>query len=261
MNCRICNSDKLILFFTVGDKNQYKFYKCRKCGLVNLDLEGLNIAENQGKYFAGFKPIDNYEDQYDARLTYNAIKKYVPVKGNFLDIGCGNGAVLYFARKDGWKVKGLEISPDYANYLRDTLKMEVHVADFMEFENTGEKYDAVALRHVLEHLPDSILALNKISKLLKNRGYGIFEFPNINSVSHRFQRFLNKTGLHRKKFSPSFRPGHCNEFSRRTFKYLLKLTNFELIRWETYSYKPLTNFIYNRINIGTKARAIVRKKG
>jgi hypothetical protein len=39
----------------------------------------------------------------------------------------------------------------------------------------------------------------------------------------------------------------------------LKLTNFELVRWETYSNKPFTNFIYNRIKIGTKARAIVRK--
>ena len=110
-----------------------------------------------------------------------------------------------------------------------------------------------------EHLPDSILAMNKISALLKEGGYGHFEFPNINSISHRIQRFLSKTKIHRRKYSTSYQPGHCNEFSRKAFCHLLKLTNYELVRWETYSNKPLINFIYNRIKIGTKARAIVRK--
>ena len=259
MNCRICDNDQLHLFYEQGDKNQFKFYKCQKCGLVNIDLSGLNIAKHQVKYSAGFKPIENYEHEKKAKSTYHFVKKYIPVKGNFLDIGCGLGSVLYFAKKDGWNVKGLELSPDLAKYVHDTLNVEVYVADFLDFENTDEKFDVVSLRHVLEHLPNSILALNKISALLKQGGYAHFEFPNINSISHRIQRFLSKTKLHKKKYSPSYQPGHCNEFSKKAFSYLLKLTSFELVRWETYSNKPFSNFIYNRIKIGTKARAIVRK--
>jgi SAM-dependent methyltransferase len=261
MNCRICNNDQLNLFYEQGDKNQFKFYKCPSCGLVNLDLSELKIDEHQGKYFARFKPIENYENEKGAKAAYQFIKKYVPIRGDFLDIGCGGGAVLYFAKKDGWQVKGLEISPDYAKYVRERLQVEVYVADFMKFDNTDEQFDVVTLRHVLEHLPDSILAMNKISSLLKKGGYGHFEFPNINSLSHRIQRLFSNIKLHKKKYSESYQPGHCNEFSKETFCYLLKLTNFELVRWETYSFKPFTNFIYNRIKFGTKARAIVRKVG
>ena len=260
MNCRICNNDKLTLFYRQGNNNQYKFYKCPVCGLVNLDLSELKIAEHQGKYFTSFKPIENYENKKGPKAAYQFIKKHVPVRGKFLDIGCGDGSVLYFAKKDGWQVKGLEISPDYAKYVNDRLQVEVYVANFMEFENIDEQFDVVSLRHVLEHLPDSILALNKISMLLKKGGYAHFEFPNINSLSHRIKRLLSNLKLHKKKYSDAYQPGHCNEFSKKSFCYLLKITNFELVRWETYSSKTFSNFIYNRVKVGTRVRAIVRKR-
>lgn len=259
MNCRVCKSEKLNLFYEQGDENQFKFYKCLQCGLVNLDLSGLQITDHQAKYFDGFKPVEDYETEKKGKAAYHFIKRHVPVTGSYMDIGCGNGALLYFAKKDGWHVKGLELSPDYAEYVSKTLEVEVFVADFLEFEEMDEQYDVVSLRHVLEHLPDSVLAMNKIAALLKKGGYGHFEFPNINSISHRIQRFLSKTNLHRRKYSTTYQPGHCNEFSRKAFLHLLKLTNYELVRWETYSNKPLINFIYNRIKVGTKARAIVRK--
>jgi 2-polyprenyl-3-methyl-5-hydroxy-6-metoxy-1,4-benzoquinol methylase len=196
-----------------------------------------------------------------AKLSYQFIKKYVPVKGDYLDIGCGGGALLYFAKKDGYNVTGLEISPDYAKYVTEKLNVKVYVANFLEFDKAEVKFDIISLRHVLEHLPNAILAMNKIHSMLKEGGYGHFEFPNINSLSHRTQRFLAKTKLHNRKYSETYRPGHCNEYSKESFIYLLKKTNFELIRWETYSNKQYTNIIYNNIHVGTRARAIVRKIG
>jgi hypothetical protein len=32
-----------------------------------------------------------------------------------------------------------------------------------------------------------------------------------------------------------------------------------LLRWETYSKKPLGNFVYNRLPVGNKARALVER--
>lgn len=259
MNCRICNSDELKLFYEQGDRNQFRFYKCKNCGLVNLDLIGLNLHDHQEQYVERFvHPIDpKYEK--GAHQAYQFIKKYVPGKGDYLDIGCGRGSVLYFAQKDGWNVKGLELSPVFAEFVRNRLKIEVTVSDFLKYDNPAEKFDLVSLRHVLEHLPDAIMALRKISDLLKLEGYAHFEFPNINSITHKLKRFLTKSGIVKKKYKSSYSPGHCNEFSKKTFVYLLSLTGFILVRWETYSFKPLNDWIYNRIKVGTKARAIVRK--
>ncbi|MGM0552073.1 MAG: class I SAM-dependent methyltransferase [Bacteroidota bacterium] len=261
MNCRLCGSRSLKLFYHQGNAHQFKFYKCTNCGLVNLDLAQLNIADHQTKYTDALKPIKDYNKEIGAITSYRFIQKYVPFRGSYLDIGCGNGALLHFARQDGWQVKGLEILPQYARYVRETLDIDVDVADFMDYDKANEQYDLVSLRHVLEHLPDSVLALEKIKALLKRGGYAHFEFPNIQSISHRFQRFLSRRKLAKKHYKPDYQPGHCNEFSKQSFTYLLQQTGFELVRWETYSHKPLSNFLYNRWHIGTKARAIVRKKG
>jgi len=114
------------------------------------------------------------------------VKKHVPVKGDYLDIGCGFGSVLYFFKKDGWKVNGLELSADLANHVISSLNIPVDVCNFLHYKNT-KQFDLVSLRHVLEHLPDSNAAMIKISELLKKNGFAHFEFPNISSVSHRTQ--------------------------------------------------------------------------
>ena len=45
--CRLCGSSDLHLFYTQGNRDQYRFYRCAGCLLVNYDLAG---GLNQGKY-------------------------------------------------------------------------------------------------------------------------------------------------------------------------------------------------------------------
>jgi SAM-dependent methyltransferase len=259
MKCRVCDSENLKLFYTQGHEDQFRLYRCGVCGLVNLDMEGLNLLEHQEKYAGEEEVPGDYEAETRVRQSYRFIKKYVPVKGSYMDIGCGGGGMLYFAQKDGWSVKGLELSPVLAKLVSEKLGVDVEAANFLEYEGDEGVYDLVSLRHVLEHLTDSIAAMNNISRLLKPQGYAHLEFPNINGVSFRLKRFLARTGLYRKKYDPEWRPGHCNEFSRKSFEYLLGRTGFRLVRWETYSHKPVSNFFFNRIHAGTKARVIIRK--
>lgn len=261
MICRLCNGDRLQLFYTLGNKNQFKYYLCKNCGLVNLDLDGLEIIDHQFQYTDRFVLPDQPKYERGAQYAYRFIKKHVPMKGSYMDIGCGNGGVLFFAQNDGWTVKGLELSSRWAEFVSKRLNIKVVIADFLKYDNpTGEKFDLVSLRHVLEHLPDPVLAMNKISGLLKAGGYAHFEFPNIMGITHRQKRFLKNTGLYKTRYNPDWKPGHCNEFSRKSFSYLLNKTGFSLVKWETYSFKPFRNFIYNLTNAGAKARAIVKKK-
>lgn len=259
MKCRLCNSDNLKLYYVQGHKGEYRYYKCNVCSLVNLDIDNINIIDNQQQFADRFNTNFDYEGEKGALDAFRFISKHVPVKGNHLDIGCGNGALLYFSRKHGWNVKGLELSPVFADYIKKTLKIDVEVANFLKYEGSKGMFDLVSLRHVLEHLPDSVLALTKIRNLLKENGYAHFEFPNINSLSHRYQRFRDKIPFLKKRYKASFASGHCNQFSKKSFKYLLQKTGFRLIRWETYSFKPVKSYFFNHVHIGTKARAIVQR--
>jgi 2-polyprenyl-3-methyl-5-hydroxy-6-metoxy-1,4-benzoquinol methylase len=119
----------------------------------------------------------------------------------------------------------------------------------------------VVLRHVLEHLPDARRALTSIRDLLRDDGFAHFEFPNIMALDARLKRWLRRTGLHRKRYPDGYRPGHCNEFCRRSFQRLLDITGFNLVAWQTYGTGAAADFVFRRIPIGNKVRALVSPAG
>lgn len=102
--------------------------------------------------------------------------------------------------------------------------------------------------------------MRKIDSLLTENGLALLEFPNTRSLSYVYKRLRKNWGLQRGKYPPDWRPGHCNEFCRRTFRYLLRETGFELLIWQTYSKRPVMNAVYRMIPIASKARALVRKR-
>jgi SAM-dependent methyltransferase len=196
----------------------------------------------------------------DQAESYKFTSKNINTKGKLLDIGCGNGKILLLAQNDGFHAKGLELSQFLAYSISSRYGIEVTVSDFLIYiPKKEELFDVVILRHVLEHLPDSILAMTKINQLLQIGGHGVLEFPDIESNGFKIKRILSKIGLRRKKYKVSYLPGHCNEFSKESFSYLLKKTGFELIKWENYSSKPYLNPLYNLFHLGSKARVIIRK--
>jgi 2-polyprenyl-3-methyl-5-hydroxy-6-metoxy-1,4-benzoquinol methylase len=259
MECRLCRSGELTFYYSQGKNDEYRFYKCNSCGLVNYDL---STGLNQEKY------SEQYTDPFDrtAKIniaqeqTFRFIKSNVSQAGRAIDIGCGNGKLLDLLKKEGWNVKGLELSPLMAESIRETLGIEVIVGNFLENEIPGsELYDIVTLRHVLEHLPDPLTAMKKINSLLDAGGYAILEFPNIEAFDLKFKRFLQRNKLYKKKYKESYKPGHCNEYSKVSFSRLAEQTGFRVVIFETYSLNPIKNFIFNRFPVGNKVRTIIQK--
>ena len=257
--CRLCGSSDLHLYYTLGAREQFHYYKCGSCRLVNYDISG---GLDQTQYTEMVDPRDAAARRNrDKNETWRFIERHLPTPGSFLDIGCGPGRLLYLAKSAGWSVRGLELSAEMAEFASSRIDAEILVADFLDYEPYDEaRFDMVSLRHVLEHLRDPVLAMTKINRLARMGGHAILEFPNIEAADKRFKRMLVNLGLHRRKFREDFVAGHCNEFCRASFEHLLTKTGFGLVRWETYSHKRIPNFIYNRIHIGNKARALIRKE-
>ncbi len=254
MICRLCNSRNLSLFYAQGDQNQYKFYKCHNCGLVNLDLSSIDICINQRKY----EQI-TFEISEDSKHTYRYIKKNIKQRGNLLDIGCGNGSLLYLAKNDGWHVTGIELSESLARQIKKELDIDVLTGNFVDIKNLDSQFDLITIRHVIEHIPDSNLVMQKIHNMLKPNGFAILEFPNIEGISFKFKRFLTKIDLHHKEYDANYKPGHCNEFSKKSFAFSASQNGFKIIKWETYS-RTKIGAIWNKLfSIGTKARVLVQK--
>jgi len=258
-SCRLCGSEDLMLWMTDGHDVNLNYYKCGNCTLWNYDLD---CGTDQTQYTEVYVSPEDSSHEFNDHLlaSWNFLRRHTDKPGTIMDIGCGSAGLLYLARKEGWQVRGMELSAKAAHDIAEDQDIDVIVANFLEYDNPdNDKYDVVVLRHVLEHLPDSLLAMNQIGDLLKDSGLALLEFPNTRSVSYKIKRFFKNRGMRNKKFSVDWRPGHCNEFCRESFTYLLKQTGFELVIWHTYSNKPFANAFYRVFPMASKARALVRK--
>jgi len=258
-NCRLCGSSDMHLVMTDGLERNLNYYRCDNCSLWNYDLD---CGVDQTQYTEAYTSPSVAEARSNVHQSqsWSYISRRLKEPGAMMDIGCGNAGLLFFARNDGWQVRGLELSAAAAKSIKEDTGIDVDVADFLSYEGEDAgTYDLVILRHVLEHLPDSILAMKQIGRLLKPNGHAMLEFPNTASTGYLIKRFLKNRGLKNKKFSKEWRPGHCNEFCRKAFSFLLDKTDFELVDWQAYSSKPVANFFYRLVPIGSKARVLVRK--
>jgi len=261
MICRLCGSDDVHLAYTQGDCDQYRFFRCRRCRLVNYDLAG---GLDQGKYADVPAPPhdESARTNKGSTVSYHYLARHAPVAGRLLDIGCGNGRLLYLATRDGWQATGLELSEELARRVREWTGCPVLVMSFLDRAAAsipGAPFDVVVLRHVLEHLPDTRLALMRIRDLLAPGGLALLEFPNIDAWDARAKRWMRRRGLARKRYRADYVPGHCNEFCHEAFRFAARSTGLRVLDWRTYSHRPVVSAIHGALGSGNKARALVTR--
>ena len=257
MNCKLCGATDLPLFYTQGDRRQYRFHRCPVCRLVVYDTR---TGVNQEKYiFSTVDPEAPTRQNRGHRQTYAFIRRFARPPGRMLDLGCGDGTVLWLARKDGWEVQGVELFPEQTSLVREKLGLEVETSDIMSYDVRRASCDVVVLTHVLEHLPDPLATLEKIRGLLKPGGIGVLEFPNIDALDARLRRLLDRLHLHRRHYPPTYAPGHVQEFCRASFAFACGKTGLALERWETYAINPVQYWLFRHVPLGNKARVLVRR--
>ena len=100
-----------------------------------------------------------------------------------LDIGCGSGGWLSFARDAGWIAHGAD--PDRsAVRVAQSQGLDVRVGDINAWTDVAGRMDAVTMSHVIEHVHDPFAVLTKAFKLLRPGGQLYVETPNIDAGSH-----------------------------------------------------------------------------
>src|SRR6185295_10182175 len=96
-----------------------------------------------------------YRPQYRGRLK--SIARLTGLtRGRVLEVGCGSGTFLRMLADAGFDARGLDISPDDTKYARETLGLAVTEGDLATAAADPERYDAVLLFYIVEHVPDPI---------------------------------------------------------------------------------------------------------
>ncbi len=127
----------------------------------------------------------NFEE---ARHFMNALTSAINLKkdAHILDVACGRGRHAIYLNDLGFRVTGIDLSPNNINYAKQyetsTLKFKVH--DMCE--PMDNQYDAIVNLFTsfgyFEEDSDNLKAIKTMAKNLKPEGTGVIDFLNVNKT-------------------------------------------------------------------------------
>jgi SAM-dependent methyltransferase len=127
-----------------------------------------------------------FEFERNRYVSARMIEKVVPFisNGYWLDIGFGNGSLLFTAQEYGFKPYGIDLRKDNVAKLA-SLGIKASCCDISEL-NMDEECAVISMMDVLEHMPYPKVGLTEASRLLKTGGVLFLSMPNLESLAWQF---------------------------------------------------------------------------
>ena len=181
--CPACGHGKASWFGTCGD---YTLYRCKVCALIFV--APMPSADVLCTYYESSKDVVAYEDDETTPRVQAMVREACAllgdVRGKALDIGCGDGEFLAFARDAGFDVLGIE--GDGARVARCREQgLAVCQGFFPEVDVGDDKFSLVWVSHVLEHVPDPRAFMRAVTRVLVPGGVVCVRLPNAASPAFR----------------------------------------------------------------------------
>jgi SAM-dependent methyltransferase len=234
--CPLCASTAYLPLFTTHDRllgiaGQFTIVRCTKCSLHYLNPRPTmsELACHYPEDYAPFAtpppyelpPLKRYSVDYGLHKRRRALLQYKR-GGWLLEIGCANGLFLDAMRRvEGWQVQGVEISESAVRSARERLGLQVFQGTLADAHYGDDRFDAVVMWDVLEHVHDPQETLCEIRRVLKHDGVLLLRLPLLDCWDRRlFGRYWIGWDA----------PRHLTTFSLRTLQRMLCQTGFELER-------------------------------
>lgn len=239
-----------------GIKGTFTSVKCEGCGLIYLNprpsARSLKIYYPETEYYSYSPDVTSRNKSkfslklylknkaYNRRsLTGKVIRKILKWKGNslwslaasrlpgdkILDIGCGAGDNLLIFKQFGWITTGVEIS-EKACYIGNERKLNIFCGPLEKADFPDNLFDFILLNHTLEHLPNPLISLYEVKRILKSNGTVMICLPNHDSIQAKFfNRFYWQIDS----------PRHLFSFTPRTFEKMVKKVELKIKAFRTHS--------------------------
>lgn len=260
VRCVVCGADDARPYrrgmYRIG-ATKFDLVRCR-CGMVYVDprpdgptlgamyddadyyTDGYNLGVETENYFAR---RDELIAQYGETVAQYERETGVS-KGAIFELGSAGGFFLEAARRRGWKVQGVELSPPAAEYSIRELGLPVFQGLLEEAPFEKASFDVALADNVLEHVTDPVGVLSKLRELLRPGGALIVICPSyVNSPYFRMmlaaerivpRSLLGAQTLKLLKFdgADSGYPYHILEFDLSALRTLAERAGFVVERVE-----------------------------
>lgn len=203
MRCLLCGSSKLgLLYEGVRDRfgvaaGEFRFLQCHECRSATLDmppgpdaLAGLYPPQYTFKRSGGGSALRAALAAVEWRLFYApTYRRRVAIvrrltglsRGRVLEVGCGSGLLLAHFRDAGFEVEGVDLSAEDVAYARTRFGLAVQQGSVETLPIERDRYDAVVLFNVLEHILEPAALLTRIHEVLRPGGFVAIGVPVVDS--------------------------------------------------------------------------------
>jgi len=232
--CPLCESEKMEIV-KQGDCSKHPLYnsiissyiawkKCLSCH--HIFTEGYFTDEASSVIFGKTNEHQKVGADYERQRPISArmIEKVLPFvqDGKWLDIGFGNGSLLFTAKEHGFTPVGIDLRAENVDLMKK-LGIEAHCIDLLKFESSAE-FSVISMADVLEHVAYPKEFLKSVHNLLAASGVIFVSMPNADSLIWDL--------LDRGNVNPYWGElEHFHNFGRERLYKLLEETGFEPARY------------------------------
>lgn len=247
MHCLICGANEIEPRFLLEEmlsRRTYCVNRCRRCGYIfnrslvtgEIDYKSLYRADYfTVVYEEYFKLVGSGEYKEDDKFpiycqALDLVEGTIP-PGHLLEIGCGLGFFLDYARSRKWEVKGVELSEFAAGEAKRIYGVDVFCGELQETKFEPHGFDVVAIFDVIEHVLSPLEFLEEIVRILKPEGYLLLITDNDTNFITGLTSLLYKItfGMIRYPCSRAYPIFNVSYFTESLLRSLLERFGFEVL--------------------------------
>lgn len=202
----------------------------------------MTLSDKYDQFYKTDGQAHSISDYPIRKWPRNRVEAIVAVEGtgeSIMDIGCGDGSLLYQFRNRYSHLIGLEYS---AERLRQA-EANLAALKFTPVQGSAEdmsqladnSVDRIITADVIEHIPDVYAASHEMFRVLKPGGWLVINTPNIAFIKKRMVLALGRfpsTSQPNEGLGSDvlFDGGHLHYFTYRSLRLVLERAGFQMVR-------------------------------
>lgn len=225
--CIVCGSGSTFMM----NKGGHDLFICQNCALVfvypvlTVDKLAVDVYSKAAGYQSKKLNDLTLAEIHPKSVQVLSFLEKEGISGRLLDVGCSNGEFLYFAKKAGFDVQGVELNTWTAE-IAQSNGLPVINSTLEKAAFPGESFDVINLGDIIEHVPDPANFLVECIRILKPSGLIVISTPNLDCFWSKSTLYLYK--WFNIPWSSATPPHHLFQFSFDNLNKLAKKEGLEI---------------------------------